>query len=159
METETFLLMFIQMTILVSDTAVGTFLFMVSSLCVSRVSYILSHYHLPEKEMFQAMMWLWMVAQRASWTLGVVWFVGLLSRYFFAVSICFNGLHLSCWWEHICHSTLCRSCMWRSIDNLQKLDPTLWHTSSQLKLGSSAMPLFAETNYWSIKRSLKTFFA
>ena len=49
METETFLLMFIHVTVLVSVIGVGTFL------CIAGMAYALPHYHLPEKMMLQAM--------------------------------------------------------------------------------------------------------
>ena len=53
METETFLLMFIHVTVLVSEIGVGTFL------CIASVAYALPHYHLPEKIMLQVMILVW----------------------------------------------------------------------------------------------------
>lgn len=47
METEAFhSFVFIQVAVLVSETGVGTFLLLVSSLCAARVAYAL-HDHLP----------------------------------------------------------------------------------------------------------------
>ena len=150
--------MFIQITILVSETGVGTFLLMVSSPCVSRVAYALPLYHLPEKQMLQAMIWIWTVAQGISGSLEVGWFV-YYPGYLFAVSfVLMVYIYLVVGFTHttahgtghVCggQKTTCRSWFPPSV---------IW--ALQLRLRSSAMPFFAETTYWSIKKSLKTYFA
>lgn len=49
MVTEPFLLMFIHVTVLVSEIVVGTFL------CTASMPYALPHYFLPDKIMLQVM--------------------------------------------------------------------------------------------------------
>jgi hypothetical protein len=89
METETFLLMFIHVTVLVSVIGVGTFL------CIASVAYALPHYHLPEKIMLQAMILVWTGGDGISWG----W------RFVYCLMFYFNALHLLCWWELTYHST------------------------------------------------------
>ena len=80
METETFLVMFIHVTVLVSEIGVGTFL------CIASVAHALPHYHLPEKIMLQAMIdsGQGVMAFQGGWRF-VCSFVCLLSRLLFDV--------------------------------------------------------------------------
>lgn len=92
METETFLLMFIHVTVLVSEIGVGTFL------CIASVAYALPHYHLPEKMMLQAMIWFWTGGDGIWGRLEVYLFICLFIVYF-------NALYLLCWRGQTYHST------------------------------------------------------
>ena len=89
METETFLLMFIHVTVLVSVIGVGTFL------CIASMAYALPHYNLPEKIMLQVMILVWTGGDGISWG----W------RFVYCLMFYFNALHLLCWWGHTYHST------------------------------------------------------
>ena len=137
METETFLVMFIHVTVLVSEIGVGTFL------CIASVAHALPHYHLPEKIMLQAMIWFWTGGDGIWGGLEICLFICLfivqvfvwcfiLMLYIYCVG---RGTHTI---AHMWKTCMWWSCMWVSKENLKNLVPFFHHMDSAAQTRDSS---------------------